>query len=328
MKKVIGLLIGSLLLPSLVHASASVTVSCGKSSLIVGESTTCVAVAHKDSEEQQYVTVSMQIGSTSHLTISDYALGSLPDGNKWLRDAEANFQSDMEEAISATNFDIITFKVTAGEVTEPTAEKVKLTDIEVEVFDMNFDPVSTNDEDLVGFDITVHPTPPPKDSNNKLASLVISSNGEEITRLPKDAINDAKIYVDNSVKKVTINAIAESEVAVVAGNGEYDLNEADNSTTEFSIIVSAENGEMLLYTIYVIKKSDQQEPVVDPGNNNPTPATNDTPTPTNVTPAKQEPTKVVNPKTSVAIPIVLIIGISIIGVTTYFAKHKDKFMKL
>lgn len=83
-------------------------------------------------------------------------------------------------------------------------------------------------------------------SNNNLTSLEIEGFKLE-TDFKKDTL-EYTVSVPNDTKKIKINATKEDNKASISGTGEFDVNEGEN---EFSIKVTAENGNEKVYKIKV-----------------------------------------------------------------------------
>lgn len=87
-----------------------------------------------------------------------------------------------------------------------------------------------------------------RESNNYLSKLSI--NGYDLTPEFSKTTNTYFVKVKENVNKITVNAIAEDENATVNVYGNTDLKEGENKVL---ISVTAENGEVKVYRVYVIK---------------------------------------------------------------------------
>ncbi len=105
-----------------------------------------------------------------------------------------------------------------------------------------------------------------RDSNNFLKSLTISDGNIEFNK----NTTSYTVNVDNSVKEVTIAAIAESDKAKVKGSGTKKLKEGSNT---LEVVVTAENESTRKYKIIVNRGKTDTEPVTPttPEENNTTP---------------------------------------------------------
>lgn len=86
------------------------------------------------------------------------------------------------------------------------------------------------------------------DTNNYLKSLEVS--GYTITPSFDKDILSYESFVPNTLEKVTINAISESDKATITGAGENEIQENENDIT---ITVKSETGEERKYTITINK---------------------------------------------------------------------------
>ncbi|MGN0160642.1 MAG: dockerin type I domain-containing protein [Lachnospiraceae bacterium] len=85
-------------------------------------------------------------------------------------------------------------------------------------------------------------------ANNTLASLGIE--GVNLTPTFSSFVYDYDVIVDKSVASINVSATALDSTAMIAGTGTVNLNEGSN---EVKIAVTAENGEVKVYTINVFR---------------------------------------------------------------------------
>lgn len=90
--------------------------------------------------------------------------------------------------------------------------------------------------------------------DNTLKSLSVSS-GTLSPEFKKD-VTEYKVEVENEIKKIKINAIANDKEATIKGAGEKTLKVGKNS---YGIVVVAENGKTKTYTVVVTRK--EEDPV-------------------------------------------------------------------
>lgn len=107
-------------------------------------------------------------------------------------------------------------------------------------------------QNIGGKSITIKVNEPQKvvpknySSNNNLTSLEIE--GFKLDNEFKKDTLEYTVSVPNDTKKIKINASKEDNKASISGTGEFDVNEGEN---EFSIKVTAENGNEKVYKIKV-----------------------------------------------------------------------------
>ena len=85
-----------------------------------------------------------------------------------------------------------------------------------------------------------------KSSDTALKSLMVE--GKNLNPEFNKDVTSYNLTVDNSTKKIKINAEANNSKSTVAGTGEKDVKEGEN---KFDIVVTAENGDKKTYTINI-----------------------------------------------------------------------------
>ncbi len=331
MKKWIIGLIGALLLPCVVNAEETTSrIVCPSNTITEGETITC-SVRSTVYKSGLYVSVEIQLESGEKLTISNIQNGTLGNSLIW-RNPASDYENnkivnDIENMIYDTDFEVATFKITADEVDADTPSSVSISSYTINTGEDNYE----NEHEFTGsdtYDITVTNKVIVLDNNNDLSYLKVSAVGKDSKISQSDfVLPEFTYYVDNDVTQIKIEGTAASTAATITGLGTFDLNAEDDSTTTFEVTVTAENGDIQKYTIHVTKKeeappAEEQETDIKEEGEKEAAKQNNTST---VTPSKD--TKVKNPKTSVAIPIVLILVLGTIAGVTYYYKRKDRFMK-
>ncbi len=331
MKKWMIGLITLVLLPCVVHAEATASITCTKNELHPGDAADCT-IAINVSQAGLYVNVEqMYLEAGEGLTISNLQNGTISDTSwQWpVTDYDNyNIVNSLENVTQNTRFNVATFKVTAGDVTETKATYVKIRDYTISTFDSNYE----NEHEDTGtdvFDISISPRP--LDSNNELGYLKISTVGDKVVSIELDEYipDEIPFEVTNDTSKVKIEASPASESATLTGVGTFDLRTGDDTITTFTITVKAEDGTTKNFVIKIHKKEsakpaeEQQQEIEDKGKTETT--TDNKTTPTTETTEKAKTVK--NPKTSVTVPIILVLVLGTIALVTYYFKRKDRFMK-
>ena len=321
--------------PTHVFAATITELECDKDSLLSTESTECRVKLTSD-HEQGVLSAEMYLRKGSYIDISNVALyAPNPNSNNWQGDlSPKEGETDPYIAVYGNNpvrgsFILVTFTITAQEVSEPVDTNVYLENISIrEGYDYD---TNQTTELSVSRPISISDVKANKDANNELEYIrIINLAGKVKTYKFIDGTlhNTINYSLFNNDDSITIEAKSLSDKATVSGQyGKLDLTDGLGKNT-FTIIVIAENGESKNYTVN-INKRDANDPI---GSSDDTESSEDKansgaevePTPAPV----EETPEIKNPKTSGVFPIFLLSAL--VGVTTFTLvfKRKNIFKKI
>ena len=231
-----------------VPTNNSISISCGKTTLEAGESTTCTIKGSSNG----LTGVNFNYSKTSGISISNMA-----EKGSWdTRMIQGNFVSLTSLYNKNSSFDIASFKLTAGASSAGTSQTVNLYNIE---YTGDGEAALPNQNLNITVKAKPSPTPTPtptptvkpqtKSSNNYLSSLSLSQGKIAFSKTK----TSYSVTVGVTVSSVRISAKLEhSKASFAAGYNPRTVNLGYGKNT-VKIITVAENGAKRTYTIYITR---------------------------------------------------------------------------
>ena len=217
-------------LENLNAASASITVTTNKSSVVVGNTFNATVTIYS----------SGGIGSWEYNIKYDTSKLKLVSGQSAVADVA---QSSGKTSVSYN----YTFKAIASGKAEIGVKSYNVIDWDVQ-------DLSTSANSKTVTIITQQELEASYSKNNNLSSIVVE--GYELNEeFNKDTL-EYTVSVPSDTEKINLNATVEDKTAGVSGTGEFEVSEGDN---KFELIVTAQNGAKKVYTVTV--KVEDQNPI-------------------------------------------------------------------
>lgn len=247
-------------------ASFKANIGCEKTTIEVGETTTCKVTV--DVGSNTILGLNGKI-STDFSKISITNVESIPNGWKNMGDDEYTDSSSIiggaiigpsDEYAQTGVVNVFSFNITGTEEGStdlelvPYAQQLQVADSST-THDVTATPTTiTVSNGGVTPDPTPQPDPTPDIVDTSLKSLSLSA-GTLTPTFNKDIMNYTA-SVANNVDKITVNAVPTDSTATVTGNGEKNLNVGENT---IEVVVKKDGGTDKTYTIVVTRNDNEQD---------------------------------------------------------------------